>query len=52
MPALTAIRDASRSDRPAAGRSRTAPAKGLKSAAKQAFKWMSWDQLEAHRNAK
>jgi hypothetical protein len=47
VPALTAIRDAPSSEKvPSAEPDRTG--KGLISAAKQAFKRMSWDQLEAH----
>lgn len=47
-PALTAIRDAHRPDNPASSMpDRTG--QDLSSAAKQAFKSMSWDQLEAHR---
>jgi hypothetical protein len=51
VPALTAIRDQP-------GVEKAAPSvpdhtgEGLRSAAKQAFKGMSWDELEAHRNAK
>lgn len=47
-PALTAIRDAGRPDN-AAPASLDKTGQGLSSAAKQAFKSMSWDQLEAHR---
>lgn len=51
VPALTAIRDEPSTEKsePSAP-DRTG--EGLRSAAKSAFKWMSWDQLEAHRNAK
>jgi hypothetical protein len=47
VPALTAIRDEPKTE----GVTPSTPdrtGEGLKSAAKQAFKWMSWDQLEAH----
>jgi len=47
VPALTAIRDAPNPEKVAS----SAPdrtGESLISAAKQAFKWMSWDQLEAH----
>jgi hypothetical protein len=49
VPALTAIRDAARNggNSPAPSLDRTG--EGLRSAAKQAFKPMPWDQLEAHR---
>jgi hypothetical protein len=47
VPALTAIRDAANSEKVAPSEpDRTG--EGLRSAAKQAFKWMSWDELEAH----
>jgi hypothetical protein len=51
VPALTAIREQAsvgRGDPSAPDRT----GEGLRSAAKQAFKGMSWDELEAHRNAK
>lgn len=48
VPAMTAIRDANQPDNAApAALDRTG--QGLSSAAKKAFKSMSWDQLEAHR---
>jgi len=47
VPILTAIRDDLRTERVTPSTpDRTG--EGLKSAAKQAFKSMSWDQLEAH----
>jgi hypothetical protein len=47
VPALTAIRDESKTETITPSTpDRTG--EDLKSAAKQAFKWMSWDQLEAH----
>ena len=47
VPALTAIRDVPNPEKTASPEpDRTG--EGLKSAAKHAFKWMSWDQLEAH----
>jgi hypothetical protein len=47
VPALTAIRDQTRTE----GVTPSAPdrtGEGLKSAAKEVFKWMGWDELEAH----
>ncbi|MGO9922362.1 MAG: hypothetical protein ACLQIB_47650 [Isosphaeraceae bacterium] len=47
VPALTAIRDQPRTE----GVTPSAPdrtGEGLKSAAKEVFKWMGWDELEAH----
>jgi len=50
VPALKAIRDEALSERVAApAPDRTG--EGLRSAAKQAFKGMDWDQLEAHRKS-
>jgi len=47
VPALKAIRDEALTEKVApSAPDRTG--EGLKSAAKQAFKWMRWDQLEAH----
>jgi hypothetical protein len=47
VPALTAIRDAPNPDKaPSPEPDRTG--EGLKSAAQQAFKFMGWDELEAH----
>jgi hypothetical protein len=47
VPALETIRDAPNSEKAGAPEpDRTG--KGLISAAKQTFKWMGWDQLEAH----
>jgi len=51
VPALTAIRDQPGVEKAApAAPDRTG--EGLRSAARQAFKGMNWDELEAHRNAK
>ncbi len=50
VPALKSIRDAALTEKV----TRSAPdrtGEGLKSAAKQAFKSMGWDQLEAHRKS-
>jgi hypothetical protein len=51
VPAITAIRDEPSTDK-AEPSAPDRTGEGLRSAAKSAFKWMSWDQLEAHRNAK
>jgi hypothetical protein len=51
VPALTTIRDQPSVEK-AAPSAPDRTGEGLKSAAKQAFKGMSWDELEAHRNAR
>ena len=51
VPALAAIRDEPGSDK-AQPSAPDRTGEGLRSAAKQAFKGMNWDQLEAHRNAR
>ncbi len=47
VPALTAIRDAPNPEK-AASPEPDRTGKGLMSAAKDAFKWMSWGHLESH----
>jgi hypothetical protein len=51
VPALTAIRDEPANEKAQA----SAPdytGQGLRAAAKSAFKWMNWGDLEAHRNTR